>query len=491
MLRRLVGSTWRQSSRLLSCRSYHLFQHSEYKPFQQLQQHAPSLSMNGQAIQPLYQPAEFYHELKQRILTAKDRVFIAALYIGQSEKELIDTIHTALLQSSKLQVHIVIDGLRGTRITKDASSLTLLAPLVQQFPDRFRVSMYHTPDLNGVLKQAIPPRFNESIGLMHLKVYGFDDAVMLSGANLSTDYFTNRQDRYMLFHDGRLSDYYAQLLETVGSFSYQLTTRSQLTMADNMVDPVKQSRLFKKQARQKLQAFLQEQQDHFANYSNLSRENKHHDTVLFPVIQMGPFGIRQDEQMTLGLLNVAHQQGNLGSPWTIDLTSGYFNFTNQYKRVILNTNAQFHFLTASPEANGFYRSRGVSRFLPPAYTYIERQFYDQVNRSGKQDSIRIEEYNRPGWTYHAKGLWAYLRDQSLPSLTMIGSPNFGHRSSHRDLEAQSVIVTSNTSLQEALHKEVEQLHEYSTIVSKETFAQPDRRVPHGVKIAAKLVKTML
>ena len=40
---------------------------------------------------------------------------------------------------------------------------------------------------------------SEVIGVCHLKAYVFDDDVLISGANLSTTYFTKRQDRYYLF----------------------------------------------------------------------------------------------------------------------------------------------------------------------------------------------------------------------------------------------------------------------------------------------------
>ena len=55
--------------------------------------------------------------------------------------------------------------------------------------------MYHTPLLRGVLKALVPQRYNETLGLQHTKIFVFDDSVILSGANLSSDYFTNRQDR--------------------------------------------------------------------------------------------------------------------------------------------------------------------------------------------------------------------------------------------------------------------------------------------------------
>ena len=304
-------------------------------------------------------------------------------------------------------------------------------------------------------------------------------------ANLSTDYFTNRQDRYVMFNNQpHLSTYYHNLLKLVSHCSYQLqesTTQSyDLTVAQDMPDPVKESRKYKRQVNSLLQDFI-------SNQPTLLSTDEKDDTAVLPVIQMGPFNIRQDERLTLELLNIANKEKD----WTIDLISGYFNFTDKYKTFILGTKAKFQFLTASPEANGFFNSKGVSRFLPPAYTYIEKKFYKQVKRIGRSDEISIEEYKRPGWTYHAKGLWIKFGQQTLPYVTMIGSPNFGQRSSERDLEAQAVVLTENKALRSALYKEVDALHKYSQIVSNETFAKVDRQVPYGVKVATAFVKTML
>ena len=43
-------------------------------------------------------------------------------------------------------------------------------------------------------------------------------------ANLSRDYFTNRQDRYHLFKSRELTDYYALFHESLRSISYKLKT---------------------------------------------------------------------------------------------------------------------------------------------------------------------------------------------------------------------------------------------------------------------------
>lgn len=57
----------------------------------------------------------------------------------------------------------------------------MLLPLLQRFPEQMRVSLYHTPDLRGLLRLLVPERFNETIGVQHIKVYLFDNSLIISG----------------------------------------------------------------------------------------------------------------------------------------------------------------------------------------------------------------------------------------------------------------------------------------------------------------------
>lgn len=57
----------------------------------------------------------------------------------------------------------------------------MLLPLLQRFPDQMRVSLYHTPDLRGLLRLLVPERFNETIGVQHIKAYLFDNSLIISG----------------------------------------------------------------------------------------------------------------------------------------------------------------------------------------------------------------------------------------------------------------------------------------------------------------------
>lgn len=142
---------------------------------------APSFDISGSQVTILQTPASFYKTLKTKILSAKHRIFLSTLYIGKSEQELLSTLHTALSKNAELRVSILTDALRGTREAPEASCASLLAPLVKEFGERVEVRMYHTPNLTGVRKKAVPRRINEGWGLQHMKLYGVDDEIIMSG----------------------------------------------------------------------------------------------------------------------------------------------------------------------------------------------------------------------------------------------------------------------------------------------------------------------
>jgi hypothetical protein len=79
-------------------------------------------------------------------------------------------------------------------------------------------------------------------------------------------------------------------------------------------------------------------------------------------------------------------------------------------------------------------------------------------------------------TLKAKGLWAYLPGAPTPAVSFIGSPNFGARSSERDLECQVAVLTDDLSLREAFHCERGGLYRRGEAVTASTFERPDRQV---------------
>lgn len=461
--------------------------------FRWLAEEVPAFRVPGAHIHILTSPDQFYQTMKARIKTAKRRVVMASLYLGTGplEQDLVDCMEEALQRSKEnshdLKVSILLDYTRGSRGA--INSRTMLLPLLQRFMSQMRVSLYHTPDLRGLLRLLMPERFNETIGVQHIKVYLFDDSIIISGANLSDSYFTNRQDRYVLLEDcGEVADFFSELVEAVGDVSLQLQPDDSVATLEGMVHPYKGNREdFSVVARKRIMEVLNAAQ--VRQQLNQSEESEDEgsgesegDTWVFPLVQMKPLGIQLDEQITQRLLTEA------GPDTTVFLTSGYFNLTRAYMGMVLGAGASYRILTASPEVNGFFGAKGVAGAIPAAYIYIARQFYNKVCQLGQQDRVHLHEYHRPQWTFHAKGLWYYLRGQDRPCLTLIGSPNFGYRSVHRDLEAQIAIVTDNQELQTQLQEEQEILYQRSTEVSRATFEQPDRHVKLWVKLVTPFIK---
>ncbi|KAM4624023.1 CDP-diacylglycerol--glycerol-3-phosphate 3-phosphatidyltransferase, mitochondrial isoform 1-T2 [Polymixia lowei] len=472
--------------------------------FQWMAEHVPAFRVPGAHIHILTSPDQFYQVMKARIKTAKRRVVMASLYLGTGplEQDLVDCMEEALERSQEdgsapdLKVSILLDYTRGSR--GQVNSRTMLLPLLQRFTSQMRVSLYHTPDLRGLLRLLVPQRFNETIGVQHIKVYLFDDSIIISGANLSDSYFTNRQDRYVLLENcGEVADFFSELVGAVGDVSLQLQPDDSVAMLEGMVHPYKGNREdFSASARERImevvntartrQQLLNQSEDSEDEGAGEREEGEgeegQEDTWVFPLVQMKPLGIQVDEQVTQRLLTDA------GPDATVFLTSGYFNLTRAYMGLVLGAGADYRILTASPEVNGFFGAKGVAGAIPAAYIHIARQFYNKVCQLGQQERVHLHEYHRPQWTFHAKGLWYYLRGQDQPCLTLIGSPNFGYRSVHRDLEAQIAIVTENQELQAQLQEEQEMLYKSSTEVSSSTFEQPDRHVKLWVKLVTPLIK---
>jgi len=457
--------------------------------FWNLSSQGPAFAINPNNVDFIQEPSDFYNSLINGIKTAKKRITFASLYlgIGKLENEMINEMILACEKNPELKVHVLLDGLRGTRLSPEKeSSATLLHRLKSKFPERVTISLYHTPDLNGILKKVLPPRVNETIGVNHLKTYVFDNDLLLSGANLSKDYFTNRQDRYSWVKQSEaVSSYFDNIVSIIGSISLRLNEKGEVYLPNGTVDPVTESKEFKSVAYKKLSTLLQPN-TFYSTTSGLKAISSPYDindtvknediTWIFPTIQMGPFNIRQDEVVTSYIFDSVP----LHSKFYI--TSPYFNLTNNYLQLILRGKPKLDIITCSPQANGFYGAKGISGAVPDCYAIIEKGFLEKVKNSGNQDRIKVQEYIRDKWTYHGKGLWITGQNQEDPSITLIGSPNFGSRSVEKDLEAQIILLTQNKSLQQKMKNEKEYLWKETQDANLEIFEKPDRKVSIWVKL---------
>ena len=281
-------------------------------------------------------PSEFYQRLLTGITQATRQIVISTLYIGPEQSELIKALETRA--NAGVFVKLIMDANRGTRDACPHVQLDLRSPHTFRLPTS---------------------RLREAVGTYHAKFAVMDDTVIVTGANLSDTYFTNRQDRYVVFEDAELAH----------------------KLANELYDPPRW---------------------------NISHNTK--DTVVET------------------LLTNANKDSH------IYLSSPYMNISPEIF-VLLEKFNHVTLITGSEECNAFKNAKGLAKYVPAAY------------ESFKQDlppNCQLWEYSRPGWSFHAKGIW--VNDNKNWS-TVIGSSNLGYRSRVRDIELSMLIKNDSEKIQ--------------------------------------------
>ncbi|KAJ7592660.1 hypothetical protein C8J56DRAFT_822576 [Mycena floridula] len=462
-----------------------------------VKQSQPCFSIAANNVRILNQPTEFYTLLLDMIQRAERRIFISSLYIGSKEAELIESLNAALKRKPSLQLHMVLDLNRSTR-PGTSSTAKILLPLLQSYPDRVHVSFFRSPKLRGIMARLVPPRFNEGWGTWHAKIYGVDDQVMISGANLNKSYFTDRQDRYLHFDKTgpRLAQYCFDFLKTVSTFSFRLTPRVESSLSkhsyeqDGYVIEWPHADVHPHYFHQKAQGAFSDLQ---VKYRSMSVEDG--QVALLPIIQGGQFGIREEETILGSLFQALQRKDDSAKP-LVHLTSGYFSLYRPYQDLILACrDVIFRIVAASPKANGFYGSRGISGRIPDAYTLFEQRFMDAVVAAGQQfkaltGGVDLTEWEKEGWTYHAKGLWLSTNATSPPVLTLFGSTNLNSRSAHLDTELSFVMVIPQNDNTEGLRMQLAK--EVANIRSNgQPWTGDGRKIPLTTKFLVRIVGGML
>ncbi|KAJ8957415.1 hypothetical protein NQ318_004895 [Aromia moschata] len=477
MLRRLLNTVIETTLQPSESAVYpNPFTKKETINFSWLTNFAPCFPVSAKNIKILTEPDQFYNTLLSLCHSATKRVTLVSLYLGNGnmEKKIVDTLKdNHYFKTDKLKVNVLLDYTRGSRF--ENNSRTMLQPLLQQNDTNCQVSLYHTPALRGLIKKHTPNRWNELLGLQHMKLYIFDDTMIISGANLSNDYFTNRQDRYFVIKDKRLTDFYSNLVKKVQKFSLKMDKHNNVTLCkDWQYSPFEGSKnQFVENAGDLIEQYLLETKD----AQNVHKQEGF-DTWIFPLVQMGQLGIEQDAQVTQKILAEAPRRSRL------EIATGYFNLTGRYMDTLIqDCRAQCDILMAHPKANGFLGAKGLAGGIPWAYSIIAQKFKKQAVNNGQQYRINLLEYLRNGWTYHAKGLWYYPPNSEYPCMTLIGSPNFGERSVKRDLETQLCIITENAELRKSLHDECSGLYKMGLP------AETERQVSKWVNIFVLLFRS--
>jgi len=525
-------------------------------------------------------PKEFHQSLCEMIRNAKERVRIASLYIGPSisnkdgceEAEMLEALSELVERNNitskskgdkNVSVKIILDENRALRpvpitpITPVASaekqgnaaqensktttsSAEAVARAIQRGPseDGNSSSSLHLfrvlPPTTIAGKNWLPNPLDEVAGVFHIKVYIVDDQLLLSGANLSREYFRDRMDRYLHLVNGAngLVDFYAELVELLCRYSdeYNLAASEKNDGNDGQHS---ENEIQQQQIRR--DEFLRDITQHFQNSndksssvpsardvfgmgdnSNYSKSSNKIVAVGVPTFQapagyfqhkdcavVNPspvtvaadvatawstfwslFWIHQqpadkvdfvtDVDATLNMLQEAgnsnnNSNGDNDGYYSAHLSSAYLNPTSSLLSVLHRGYRKVEFLTAGKISHGFKPkkkeckegSQGKDWTIPSVFDKLVDECMSSL-RSKSSNShktsmdARLFYWERPDWTFHAKGFWLKEEettmsdgpesekngrsDNSEVAAVVVGSSNFGYRSFYRDMESNLMLV---------------------------------------------------
>ncbi|XP_075244531.1 putative CDP-diacylglycerol--glycerol-3-phosphate 3-phosphatidyltransferase [Convolutriloba macropyga] len=411
--------------------------------------------INANNVEVLQSPGEYYNAILSNIEAARSRIALSSLYLGTEPKsEMIPRmIGQKQKENSSLIVDLLFDYNRSMRLKQTTEMLANYINL-----NVANCYLYHSSYLNRHKKSLAPKRWNEIFGVLHIKSYIFDDVCILSGANLSEEYFDNRQDRYVVIRNQKLCDFMHELIRTIQQFSFRLNQDGSTSLKSTISLPWKQPQRFRRQSSVILRKYMDETEFNRKNQKTDEHEFSS-DTTIEAFLQA------PEQKIDTYSRSIEPFMESILPSEKLYVASGYFNLSNSLTNAMLACKAKsVDILACSRECNGFKTAKGPAGYVPDMYECVLHKFVQRLEeRKSKKCDFSIYEYYRQKWTYHAKGMWIFsplpqeAKNQNQNTLrctsTLIGSANFGMRSQFRDLELQFLIRTKNEQLQLKLDQE--------------------------------------
>jgi CDP-diacylglycerol--glycerol-3-phosphate 3-phosphatidyltransferase len=486
-------------------------------------------------------PSDFHSHLCQKIRHAQERVILASLYIGVGsratqngirmgesskdyclckEDEFLQSLYVAASNEKIKQMQIILDANRAMRKVsltnkrnagqshdsyQGGSSLstnsadTVLSTL-KPFIERREGESHSKNSNNGLflfpvndqrMCAILPSPLDEVAGVFHIKAYLVDDELILSGANLSEEYFSNRLDRYMLFNNGGggLVDFYADLCDTLCSYAIKYDGQS-----SSLLSALKNDSARKQQLESSLTRLFVDETHTTLPHSS-SHDVSEPVAYAIPTFQMPksflgrPFQFQPDVDASRNLLLAAvESEQNM----SVRLSSAYLNLTPRLTSLltmfgnkrggapyVLTAGAMSHGFAPKKKTQSLQHNVGlvdrIKASIPEAFLTLVKEASQSIVACGG----KVLLYQRPGWTFHAKGVWLTANDTDTsrrelidnPSSvvsTIIGSGNYGARSEDLDVESNCIVIfnessTSSEPMKQSVASEWNNMCKHSTV----------------------------
>lgn len=458
---------------------------------------ATTLRVHEEQVCVLQSPLEYFQQLKTLLRISKREVIFSALYFGTGEQEvdLLTEVKTALTDESRpqLQISLLLDHSRSQR--GSISSLHLLGPLCEKYPGRFHVYLYQMPLLRSWYMSYLPFQLREVLGVYHCKFCIADHRVLLTGANLSDEYFNNRQDRYWMINGNSMVDFLASFAKIV------MADSSYLLSPTSIRSPNISNLAVCEKALKELQL------SHPCDL--LESESTDASSIrCVPIVQHSSLSIYAEESSMCRLLQSLSQSFN---DIRIKIATPYTNFPPKLLEGVLSVirkGGNVEILGPGSSSHGFAKGKGLKGYIPQLHEAALHSSFHEASDNTKFDhivsdnaksiiqEIKFLGYERETWTYHAKGLWFQAKERSSGKDfcgTYIGSSNFGIRSWVRDFELGFIFLGATPSQSKLQHADYDHIRSFCVETDKKAFSNHEARSFSNslIRIISKLIKGYL
>lgn len=390
-------------------------------------QEKPAFGLTTEDVQVLTNAKEYRTELLRLIGSAKNRIYITALYLQDDEagREILTALHQASLANHELEVKVLVDFHRAQRGLIGAAKSDGNASMYCDFQEQYQ---------SNVKVHGVPVKAKELFGVLHLKGFVIDDTLLYSGASLNNVYLQQddryRLDRYFLVHQAGLCNSVIDFIET-----HLLSSAAVPRIDTRPLIKFNDIKVAQKQLMRELKS---------ASYESAAEASA------------GELGVR----LFLGLGRRSNKLNRLikslfdTTEQELVLYTPYFNFPAPLMRSLrrlLKQGKQVTIVVGDKTANDFYLppSEPFSKIgaLPYLYETILYKFLKSQKRHINNGNLNVYLWKHESNSFHLKGICADKR------LHLLSGHNLNPRAWGLDIENGILIDDPKQHILEQIEQE--------------------------------------
>lgn len=399
----------------------------------------PKLSQSAADIRTLFSPAEFRQTLLEKIAGATRRICIVALYLENDDggRAILNALYDAKRARPEMDVSICVDWHRAQRGRIGAAAAATNADWYCQLAT-------DNPQI-AIPVYGIPVNTREALGVLHLKGFVIDDAVLYSGASLNDVYLHQhdkyRYDRYQWIQNGALAE----------TFFNWVKTNLQAAEAVNRLD--KSERPSSPEIKNETRQFRQDLRGFDYQFTpNAGNE----ELAVTPLVGLGKRSLLN--KTIYHLMPCAEKKLTLCTP--------YFNMPAILVRNIiglLRAGKEVEIIVGDKTANDFYIPEDqpfkIIGALPYLYEINLRRFLSRLQYYVSNGQLTVRLWKEGENSYHLKGIW--VDDEWM----MVTGNNLNPRAWRLDLENAILIHDPLQELTEQRDKELALIRTHTIVVN--------------------------